>query len=77
MKKANLDTEDYRLSLVKLKSVDSNIFESIVQSKLAGLNLYLRQLVAAVLSKPSQEGLHPSWARGGGVGGKHPQCPKF
>jgi len=32
----------------------------MVPRKLAGFYLYLRQLVAAVLSKPSQEGLHPS-----------------
>lgn len=31
----------------------------MVPRKLAGFYLYLRQLVAAVLSKPSQ-GLHPS-----------------
>lgn len=32
----------------------------MVPRKLAGFYLHLRQLVAAVLSKPSQEGLHPS-----------------
>lgn len=34
--------------------------ERMVPIKLTGFDLYLRQLEAAALSKPSQEGLHPS-----------------